>query len=118
MVHVNGLEVVKVRAVLKSPSVRQVRFLESKISVSLVFNGLKISFLRSFCCSCCLLMVVLPLFWFTTFSCMTFFYDAQWIRYDASSILDFLCLFKRGHKTFTTPAVMLSISLMGAKMLR
>ena len=36
-------------------------------------------------------VVVLPLFWSMTFSCMTFFDDVQRIRYDVNSILDCLC---------------------------
>ena len=105
VVHIDGFEVVEVLAVLKSPSVRQLRFLVCRICEPSVFNGLKVFFLCSSCCISCLPMVVLPLFWSMTFSFLTSFYDVQWICDDVNSILDFLCLFRLGHQTLTTQAV-------------
>ena len=105
MVQMDGLEVIEVRAVLKSPPVRRLRLLVLWISEPSVFDGLEVSL---FYCNCFVFRfpnIVQPLFWSMTFSWLTFFYDVWWIWYDANSILDLFCLFRRGHETCCTWAL-------------
>ena len=91
MVQMDGLEVIEVRAVLKSPPVRRLRLLVLWISEPSVFDGLEVSL---FYCTCFVFrfpMIVLPLFWSMTFSwlhllswCMV---DLIWCQFDSWSFL-------------------------------
>ena len=91
MVQMDGLEVIEVLAVLKSPPVRRLRLLVLWISEPSVFDGLEVSL---FYCTCFVFrfpMIVLPLFWSMTFSwlhlllwCMV---DLIWCQFDSWSFL-------------------------------